>query len=567
MITGKQELRDLKQSASDWLKSVSVSRYNLKSIDDRLNTYAYELILNPDGHNLYELLSLKRFFLFLDKYEFRGNEVKAFITLYELLKFSGEKGKTRYRLTPVQVFQFANIYGFYRSDGRRLTRDALLFVPRKFSKTTSIGAIAIEDLWFGDNNAQIYVAANGYKQAKICFDVIRDILKAHDRKLRHFKINREKVYNLRKNRTSFIECLSANADKLDGLNASTVIVDEYSNAKSSDLKDVLTSSMAVRRNPLTIIITTASSNTDGPFVELLDSYRKILRGEIDNDYVFAHIFEPDVDDEEHDPATWRKVQPHMGVTVQNDFYEIEYQKALLTSDAMLSFRNRMLNIFTKSEATTWIQPKEVEVLAENINIDKISGRPDCFVSFDLSVCDDFSAVSYTIYNKEKSSFHTHTDYYFPIGALEKHPNRELYRGWIEKGYLIGIEGEVIDYKRIANDIQRRGATLKILKIGYDSYKSKEIVNIIKASGGEKYLIPVKQTYSTFTSPVEIMEYCVKTGTMSFNDNPINWFCFGNCLMDEDRMENKKPIKKSQYEKIDGVITALMNIHLHSNHIR
>ena len=55
-------------------------------------------------------------------------------------------------------------------------------------------------------------------------------------------------------------------------------------------------------------------------------YKAILRGEIENDSIFAHIFEPDVDDEEGDPATWRKVQPHMGITVYEDFYIDAYQK-------------------------------------------------------------------------------------------------------------------------------------------------------------------------------------------------------------------------------------------------
>lgn len=131
------------------------------------------------------------------------------------------------------------------------------------------------------------------------------------------------------------------------MNASTVIVDEYSQADSAALKNVLTSSMGVRENPLTIIITTTSDKLNSPFVELLNSYKSILRGELQNDSVFAHIFEPDVDDAEDDPETWKKVQPHLGVTVQYDFYEEEYKKALLTSDDMLTFRTKQLNIFTQ----------------------------------------------------------------------------------------------------------------------------------------------------------------------------------------------------------------------------
>ena len=58
---------------------------------------------------------------------------------------------------------------------------------------------------------------------------------------------------------------------------------------------------------------------DGPFVDLLNYYKKVLREEAENDNIFAHIFEPDVDDEEGDVNTWRKV--HMGITVRFFYQE------------------------------------------------------------------------------------------------------------------------------------------------------------------------------------------------------------------------------------------------------
>jgi phage terminase large subunit-like protein len=44
-----------------------------------------------------------------------------------------------------------------------------------------------------------------------------------------------------------------------------------------------------------------------------------------------------------------------------------------------------------------------------------------------------------------------------------------------------------------------------------------------------------------------------------NNNPINTFCLSNCVIDEDRLENKKPVKITATRKIDGVITMLMTI--------
>ena len=546
----KNDLIQLKARTLERLQEVNVEDYTLDQTDIRLKDYVKSAISHPDDHNLYELLSILRFFRLLDAYIFKPTEVKKFIVFYENLKFSGLKGRVKYRLTPIQVFQFANILGFYRTPEKRLCRDALLFVPRKYSKTTSVASLAIYDLLFGDANAQAYVAANSYDQAQICFGEIKNILKSLDKRFKNFKINREQVFSKRRGRTSFARCLASNPDKLDGLNASTVILDEFSQADSAELKNVLTSSMGARVNPMTIVITTASDKLESPFVNMLNSYKAVLRGEVENDSIFAHIFEPDVNDAEDDPHTWAKVQPHLGITVQADYYENEYRKAQMTAEDMLTFRTKLLNLFVQDEAKVWFTSGEIEAMCKDDNdLKTLKNRPDAMVAVDLSVCDDFSSVSY----------------YFPRKMLISHPNRELYERWAADGYLRLCDGNVIDYRMIVNDINARNReSVRILNIGYDPYKSMEFVNMMGASGAKKVLQPIKQTYGTFTSPVESFEIAARTGRVTFNYNPINWYCFGNAVIDEDRLENRKPIKKSQNAKIDGAVTSVMTFYLYNN---
>lgn len=562
----KNDLIQLKARTLERLQEVNVEDYTLDQTDIRLKDYVKSAISHPDDHNLYELLSILRFFRLLDAYIFKPTEVKKFIVFYENLKFSGLKGRVKYRLTPIQVFQFANILGFYRTPEKRLCRDALLFVPRKYSKTTSVALLAIYDLLFGDANAQAYVAANSYDQAQICFGEIKNILKSLDKRFKNFKINREQVFSKRRGRTSFARCLASNPDKLDGLNASTVILDEFSQADSAELKNVLTSSMGARVNPMTIVITTASDKLESPFVNMLNSYKAVLRGEVENDSIFAHIFEPDVNDAEDDPHTWAKVQPHLGITVQADYYENEYRKAQMTAEDMLTFRTKLLNLFVQDEAKVWFTSGEIEAMCKDDNdLKTLKNRPDAMVAVDLSVCDDFSSVSYNIYLPEIKMFHIHNDYYFPRKMLISHPNRELYERWAADGYLRLCDGNVIDYRMIVNDINARNReSIRILNIGYDPYKSMEFVNMMGASGAKKVLQPIKQTYGTFTSPVESFEIAARTGRVTFNYNPINWYCFGNAVIDEDRLENRKPIKKSQNAKIDGAVTSVMTFYLYNN---
>ena len=541
----------------------------LVETDKRIGDYVFSVIDNPEAHNLYEILGVRRFLRMLDKYEWKAKRVRHFFKFYETIRFSGLRGRTRYKLTPVQAYQFANIYGFARSDGRRLIRTAYLFVPRKFSKTTSCAAMAVYDMLFGDNNAQAYVGANSYDQAKICFDEIRNIMFDIDPREKHFKVNREKITFKDHGRDSLIQCLTANAKTKDGLFASLVIMDEYAQARNTagrngaDLKNVLTTSMGPRREPLTIVITTASEVVDGPFAHELEGVMAVLRGEAESDTMFASLFMPDVDDKEDDPKTWAKVQPHLGITVQSDYYENEWQSAQLSAENMLAFRTKLLNVFTINDEKTWFSHEKAQELVGNFSIDNVQGRPDCAVAFDLSVHDDFSAVSYTVYLSTSKSFYTHTDYYFPEGALHKHPNEQLYRLWHEKGYLKFCKGKKIDTALITEDIIRRSKLVNIVRIGYDAYKAQELTSILKSVGARNVLTPFSQTYGNFNLPVESFEMLAwsEPPKIMMNNNPINIFCLENCVIDTDNLENKKPIKLSQYRKIDGTITMLMTLGL------
>ena len=557
----KDKLRQAKADVTDLLARTRIERYRLTDVDSRLDAYVREVAGNPDGHNLYEQLAVARFFRMCDKYGINATEVWQFADFYESLYFPGKAGQQRYELTPVQYFQFASIFAFWVGD-KRVVREVVLYVPRKFSKTTSTASLAIYDLLYGDANAESYTGANSSDQAKKCFDVIRNCVRKLDPKERRYAINEQTVKSKRKDRTAFAQCLTANARTKDGLNASTVIMDEFSQARSSELLTVLTTSMGVRDNPLTAIITTASDVFDGPFYEMLQGYKSVLLGEYEDDSVFAHIFEPDLDDEEDAETTWLKVHPHLGITVSLEFYRQEYKNAVRNgSEAMLAFRTKLLNLYAENEQRSWISSTLARHISKPMAIDGIKGRPDAMVAIDLSESDDFSAVTMGMYNAAQKNFYFHTAYFFPAGALPGHPNEKLYRTWAERGFLILTDGDVIDYRRIVEYVLWLNQFVRILGIGYDPWKSQEVINMLAASGAGNVIKGIRQTYGTFTAPVESFEHGAKTGHIFINDNPINAYCFGNAVLDSDRLENCKPVKRKQTQKIDGVITTLMCMRL------
>ena len=572
----KKKLRELKADVvADLTGRADIYgryRHVLSGTDRRLEDYVRMVLADPDGHNLYEVLKIRRYFDLAERYKWNEKLVRHKIKFYEALKFSGTSGRRSYKLTPVQTFQMAHIYGFARDDGRRLIRLAYIFVPRKFSKTTFAAFMAVDDMLFGDSNAEAYIGANSYDQAKKCFNEVRAIMFSLDPNQKHFRINRESVRFRDQSRDSLVQCLTANARTKDGLFASLAILDEYAQARNTgtkggaDLKNVLTSSMGPRRSPLTVVITTASSVIDGPCYEEIQGAEAVLRGEVQNDAMFADLFMPDVDDEDGDPKTWAKVQPHLGVTVQPDFYEAEWANAQLSSSNMLEFRTKLLNRFVVGERKMWFTHEAAMRLVSRFNIDEFQGRPLSCMAFDLSVHDDFSAVSYAVYNYQNKHFYIHTDYYFPEGALAGHYNEGLYREWHRKGYLKLCKGNCIDVNRIAEDIIARSRILNIVQVGYDSFDADALVNILYTIGGRGLVVPYSQSYGNFNKAVESFELSARVDPplVHMNDNPINVFCLTNCVLDEDRLENKKPIKVTHTRKIDGTISMLMAFQLLSS---
>ncbi|MEG1158767.1 MAG: terminase TerL endonuclease subunit [Acidaminococcaceae bacterium] len=557
----KDRLRQAKEDVTVKLANTQIASYRLSDVDSRLEVYIREVAEHPDEHNLYEQLAVARFFTLCDRYGINTTEVQVFFDFYESLYFPGKIGQQRYKLTPVQCFQFASIYAFWEGS-RRIVREAVFFVPRKFSKTTSSASLAIYDLLYGDANAESYTGANSSDQAKKCFDVIRSCMRKLDPKERRYLVNEQTIKSRRKDRSAFAQCLTANARTKDGLNASTVIMDEFSQARNSELLTVLTTSMGVRENPLTVIITTASDVFEGPFYEMLQGYKSVLLGDYEDDSLFAHIFEPDLNDAEDNESTWKKVHPHLGITVSLAFYKQEYKNAVRNgSEAMLAFRTKLLNLYAENEQRSWISSTLARHISRPMAVDSIKGRPDAMVAIDLSESDDFSAVTMGVYNLEKKNFYFHTTYFFPEGALPGHPNEKLYRVWADKGFLRLTPGDVIDYRAIVDYVLYLNQLVRILGIGYDPWKSQEVINMLAASGAGNVIKGVRQTYGTFTAPVESFEHGAKTGHIFINDNPINAYCFGNAVLDTDKLENCKPIKRKATQKIDGVITKLMCLRL------
>lgn len=321
----EKKLKEKKERAA--AKIVELLQWQVEEItevDGRLFDYLFSLSREPEIHNVWEILGGVRFLRIFKTYPFNKDKVRRILRLYEGewrdgeyveggLLFSGLRGRTHYQLTPIQVFMIAGVYGphhwvnteakagsrkmlpterecedGYIYDLRRLTTEAVFFIPRKFGKTTLGAFFQFVGFFFEDYNYEGYCCANSSDQAKILFNMTKELIRQKDPKELRIRFTATEVnWKTGQPRASKVIALSAGGKTKDGLFAQYCSSDEFGSAgyvkdhsDMASLVNVVEGSMGPRREPLTIHTTTAGNVEMGPFQIKLDGLKQLLAEEV-----------------------------------------------------------------------------------------------------------------------------------------------------------------------------------------------------------------------------------------------------------------------------------------------
>lgn len=594
-----QEAKTIKaQCKADINAAMMQTRYYSKvaEIDPRLSEYIYQCAdPNTDYSNLYELLGIRKFLRMLCTYPFALDKVHKIYRAYEHLLFSGMQGRTTYRLTPMQCFQLAAPFGFMRSeeDMRRICTEANYFVPRKSSKTTLAAFFNFWFFFYEDYNAECYCTANSADQSKILFRLTSDLIRQMDPEGKDIRFTATEItwydHNVRESKVC---ALSAGGKTKDGLFAQLCSADEYGSAgyvkdhsDMANLVGVVEGSMGPRREPMTVITTTAGRVKEGPYEIKLRGIEDALRREMEvpldgqphetiNDWQFALICKPDQweqdDDSLQKPEVWRKVNHHIGVTVQPDFYENEWKKMLQDPEKRKEQVTKLFNVWEADKVRAWLTPADIRPLQIDRTIADCKSEDGwvTFAGFDFSMGNDLHAVSYLAYNTETGEFFADMDAFISEDAVAESPIGALYRQWIASGHLHTCPGRVVVEDMFINRIEQLiEQDVFFRAFGYDSYKSKININNLRqylfdmGTDPDKVVYPISQTIASYTAPVDELEYMIKSNPplIRFSNNPMWPWEFGCCYLQESTDGiNYKPIKSGSKEssKVDNVQALL-----------
>ena len=530
-------------------------------------------------------------------YEINDADTRKFIKMYEHFYFSGLNGRRRYRMTSIQTFMTFGIYGFM-ADNRRVCREAIFFIPRKFAKTTYDAALAVYDFLFGDSNGEVHIVANAHEQAKIAYKEAKALAKQLDPDGRQIRFTAN-TFNWREgqSKSSSVSAHTAGGKTKDGAFASLVIADEYGSASyvkdhcdMSDALNVYESSMGPRINPLTVITTTAGRVVNGPFEQKLTAAQQSLYRELDysydqrsdTDWQFLLALHPDTweynDTYLCQARVHEKCNPHIGVTVQPSYYADYWAKAQNDPEVKKEVLTKLFNIFISNSSRPWLQAGDIRCLQTSRRITDLSNDWLCWVAMDFSRGDDLCSIAYNCYNPKSKQYFWDADAWIASEQLHSNPNAVLYSQWQHEGWLHVCDGQIIDETSVLSRVDEVSNHVRIVGIGYDPYDSMRYVNLfqtwiigkLKQQGkGQRYiedflkrcLQSVSQTWGSFNASTQTMWDLVKwrEQRVFVSGNPMIPYCFGNCVLDEDRLGNCKPIKRSQNAKIDIAICLLMGL--------
>lgn len=500
--------------------------------------------------------AVERFYDWLDRddVEFREDRADNAIRFIGILRhYTGRHAGKPFTLLPWQAFAVANIYGFYQQDEtgawNRMVSFVYIEMARKNGKSAFAAALCLYHLIAdGENNAEVYLAANSRDQAKVSFTMCKNFAQGLDPKHKYLESFRDRI-NFDKT-LSFLRVLAADSSKLDGPNPSMFLLDEYHAAKNTALKDVLQSGQGMRDDPMAVIITTAGFDKLGPCYMFREMCTEVLAGLKEDDTLFALIYSLDEGDDWKDESVWAKSNPNLGVTVKTKYLREQVQKAINSPSEEVGIRTKNINQWCDSE-TVWIPDHYLLKASAPVDFERYRGR-DCYMGIDLSSTSDLTCAAFMFPGEDGYAFKV--KYYLPEAALEEKRFKELYSEWRRQGLITITPGNVTDYDYVLNDIREVNQSVNIQAIAYDAWNATQFV--INAQEASLPMQEFSQALGNFNRPTKEMERIILSGRAVIDNNVINRHCFRNVVMARDRNGNTKPSKQFDEKKIDGVIAML-----------
>jgi len=477
------------------------------------------------------------------------------ITFIELLKHS--KGKWRGRPLMLSAWQrlvIANLFGWrWKATGCRRFKRAYIEIPRKNGKSTLAAAIALYMLVAdGEGAPEIYTAATGLEQAKIVFGECKRMVLASRALRARITVYRQQLTIA--NRDALLMPLHSASQNLDGLNMHCGIVDEYHEHKSSETQDKLRTSTGARDQALIFIITTAGKSIESPCYRERGEGLRVLEQTTVDDALFVFIACIDDGDDWTNEQTWWKCNPNLGVSRSLQNMREDFAEARNSAAKEADFKRYFLDKWTNEESR-WLNLDHWRACrTDTLSEDDLAAQT-CFAGLDLSSIADLTAL--VLYFPGLRAVYPR--FFMPRENMLERERRDKvpFSRWVREGWILASPGNMTDTDVIRAEARRLGERFKIREIAFDRWNTLTLIPQLQSDGFT--MVQFGQGFASMSGPSKEFERLVISRRLWHGGNPVLQWMASNVCVETDGAENIKPSKAASFERIDGIVAAVMAI--------
>jgi len=446
----------------------------------------------------------------------------------------------------------------------RRYQTALLEICRKNFKTYTVGTVFILLMLTEPRFSKIYSVAPDGALSKEVKDAIDTTLKSSP-DVYYLEDNGREAWKILRD---YIKCdvtdvkytpLNYSNSRFDGRLPAAFLADEVGALPNNYAIEAMRSGQLNIKNKLGCIISTKYPSLTNPFEDEVAYAKKVLDGLVEDDTVFALLYEPD------DPKAWATddlvLQQGNPVALESEEIWLDLVKkrtqAIERELLRENFLTKHCNIAYQGAASESFISPDVVKACEVEEIDW-NGR-EVYVGVDLSQTNDNTAVAMACLDDDGNLI-ADVFAFIPEGRVEEKNKFERihYEDFIQSGKCIACGDMVIDYsvvEEFVGSIEERFGC-KVVQIGYDRYNA-----ISSAQKWEKdygiQTIEIRQHSDTLHPATKYLTEKIEDGYFQYTKNDLLLMNFENARCTYDTNKNRYVNKKKSTGKVDMVV-ALIN---------
>lgn len=488
------------------------------------------------------------------RYRFDRDKAERACKFLELLTHTkGEWAKKPLKLEPWQQFIVASLFGWVgKTTGYRRFRKARLYVPRKNGKSIFGAALGLLMFRFdSEPGAEVYCGATSEKQAYEVFKPARQMC--------HNSPQLVAAGGIIVNVSSLVSADGSKFEPIigkpgDGSSPHCSICDEFHEHKTDELIATMETGMGARRQPMSIVTSTAGVDTAGPCREDWKICERILEnlGGFEDDTRFCIIYTIDPEDRWDCEESLIKANPNWGISVGCDYLLAEMRAAQQSAALQSRFKTKHLNQWVSSKngyfnVSDWAALARPQIRREDYR------ETPSYLAGDLASKHDLVALM-QLFCLPGRTYALFGKYYIPEATLQL-PENQHYRNWHIAGHIEVAGEDITDLEVFKDQAIAWCKEFDVVEMPSDPNRAWGVYPALEREGIP--IVEYRNTILTMSEPMKQLDALIRSGSIIHNGDPLLAWAIGNVTGKIDHKDNVYPNRDAPANKIDPVVATLM----------